>query len=219
MPDDELNAGQRWAMLALMALDGEATNPVLEDEVGFTITGKDRAALNSRDLVTSTLDGPHRSYRHVLTEDGWAWCEAQLSADRPDGSNPAGRTLYAVLHMWHRYLKNADLTLLECSQRAAAPSHSPTMAVGEPVDLTEEIRLVYRKLAERPGDWVSLTRLRPLLPPAERSDVDDTLQRMNRSPGVHIVPESNQKALTAADRRAAVRIGGEDSHIIAIEDA
>jgi hypothetical protein len=202
----------------LMALDGEATNGTLQDKVGFTLTGKDRTGLNNRDLVTSTLDGPGRSYRHVLTEDGWAWCEAQLSADRPDGGNPAGRTLYVVLSMLHRYLQNADLTLLEFSQRVTTPP-SRNGAPHESVDLAEQVRLVYRKLAERPGDWVSLTRLRPLLPQAERADVDDTLRRMNRAPGVHIVPESNQKALSAADRRAAVRIGSEDSHVIAIEDA
>jgi hypothetical protein len=218
MPDDKLKDHQRWALLALMALDGEAANPTLKDAVGFTLTGDDRTGLNTEGLVDSTQDGPHRSYRHVLTEEGWAWCQAQLAAQRPEGSKPAERTLYAILQLWHRYLNNSDLTLLEYSQRAATPSHSPARR-DEPVDLAEQIRLVYRKLAQRPGEWVSLTRLRPLLPEATRGDVDDTLQRMNRTAGVHIVPESNQKALSAEDRQAAVRIGSEDSHLIAIEDA
>jgi hypothetical protein len=34
---------------------------------------------------------------------------------------------------------------------------------------------------------------------------------------VHLVPEANRKALTVADHEAAVRIGGEENHLISIE--
>jgi hypothetical protein len=39
---------------------------------------------------------------------------------------------------------------------------------------------------------------------------------LEREPDVNIVPESNQKALTDAERTAAVRIGGQDKHFLAI---
>jgi hypothetical protein len=41
---------------------------------------------------------------------------------------------------------------------------------------------------------------------------------MYRSPGVSLIPEENQKTLTAEDRAAAVEIGDQDKHLIAIEN-
>jgi hypothetical protein len=213
MADDRLTAGQRWALLSLMALDGEASNSQLKEAVGFTLTGAPREALESSGLITSVKIGRYRECHHTLTEEGWAWCDAELSAHWPDDSKPAGRALYAILHLWRRYLDNANVTLLELSQVAAAKPEP------EPVDLADQIQLIYRKLAERPGDWVSLTRLRAELPPVKRADLDHRLRELNRTSRVFIVPEANQKVLTAADRRAAIRIGGEESHLIAIEDA
>ena len=46
--------------------------------------------------------------------------------------------------------------------------------------------------------------------------VDDALRRLSRDAGVNIVPESNQKMLTDADRRAALHLGGQDTHLLAI---
>jgi hypothetical protein len=34
---------------------------------------------------------------------------------------------------------------------------------------------------------------------------------------VNLIPQSNQQALTAADRESALRIGGEHKHLISIE--
>jgi len=47
--------------------------------------------------------------------------------------------------------------------------------------------------------------------------VDDTLTRMYQITGVSLIPEENQKTLTASDRDAAVRIGNQPKHLIAIE--
>lgn len=40
---------------------------------------------------------------------------------------------------------------------------------------------------------------------------------MERTPHVHLVPEADQKQLTADDRAAAVNISGVPKHMIAIE--
>ena len=40
---------------------------------------------------------------------------------------------------------------------------------------------------------------------------------MYRIPGVSLIPEENQKVLTPDDRAAAVEIGDQDKHLIAIE--
>lgn len=209
MADDKLNANQRWALFNLMARNGEASNPELKEAVQLTLTGKDRTGLVDLKLIESEKEG--RSFRHSLTEDGWKWLDAELSAQAPDGSNPAGRTMYEILHMVRRLLDNSDTTLIEASQTATAAP--------EPVDLADRIQLAYRKLAERPGAWVNLTDVRAQLPPADRADVDNALIELNRSPRVHVLPAANQKVLTQADREAAVRISGEDKHQIAIEDA
>ncbi len=39
---------------------------------------------------------------------------------------------------------------------------------------------------------------------------------MNRLPDVNLIPESNQKALEARDREAAVSIGNQDKHLLSI---
>ncbi len=48
--------------------------------------------------------------------------------------------------------------------------------------------------------------------------MDTVLRRMDRSPRVNLIPEENQKTLTSEDRAAAVKIGGQDNHLLAIED-
>jgi hypothetical protein len=101
--------------------------------------------------------------------------------------------------------------------KAAVPP--PTPEADAPSDLEANIRGAYRTLAQRPGDWVGLAKLRPLLGDAARSAVDGALTRMVHEPGVTIVPEENQKTLTRSDRSAAVTIGGQANHYLAIADA
>ncbi len=43
------------------------------------------------------------------------------------------------------------------------------------------------------------------------------LHALYRTPEVSLIPEENQKVLTAADRAAAVVIGDQNKHLIAIE--
>lgn len=64
---------------------------------------------------------------------------------------------------------------------------------------------------------MSLTRLRAALPDLSREQVDQVLHTLLADPGVFLIPESNQKALTPADLAAAVSVGGTDKHLLAIE--
>jgi len=66
---------------------------------------------------------------------------------------------------------------------------------------------------------VNLADLRPLLDPAPRADVDAVLRELTRSGLANLIPAANQKALSTSDRAAAVRFGGEDKHLVSIEDA
>lgn len=86
-------------------------------------------------------------------------------------------------------------------------------------DYTDRIRNAYRHalrdLDKQPGDWLSLTDLRPYIG-GHRPHVDEALRQLARTREAAIVPESNQKALTGADREAAVVIGDQHKHAIAI---
>jgi hypothetical protein len=77
--------------------------------------------------------------------------------------------------------------------------------------------------AKKTADHVMLSDLRRKLDDLPRADVDAALTRMNRGdydgPGDPVVvPQSNQKALTQADRDAAVHVGGQDKHAIRFND-
>jgi hypothetical protein len=78
------------------------------------------------------------------------------------------------------------------------------------------VRNAYAALAAEPGAWVALARLRPFFGDVPRADLDEALRRLNRAADVNIVPESNQKILTAVDIAAAIEIGGQDKHLLAI---
>ncbi|OLZ48024.1 hypothetical protein [Amycolatopsis keratiniphila] len=204
---DRLGQKQTAAMLALMVVAREVSNPELREIVGFALDGKERRQLNGLDLVASEQRG--RPFYHELTERGWAWCEEELSQEEaPLPRSSLGSALYVVLGGLGRHLRREKLRLADLFMPE--------------VDLTVEeiesrIRIAYRKLSRSPRDWVSLVELRPMLGEASAVDVDAVLKELSRSGQAHLVPESNRKALTAADHAAAIRIGGEDNHLISIE--
>ncbi|MGW5706991.1 hypothetical protein [Amycolatopsis japonica] len=204
---DRLGQKQTAAMLALMVVAREVSNPELREIVGFALDGKERRQLNGLDLVASEQRG--RPFYHELTERGWAWCEEELSQEEaPLPRSSLGSALYVLLGGLGRHLRREKLRLADLFMPE--------------VDLTVEeiesrIRIAYRKLSRSPRDWVALVELRPMLGEASTVDVDAVLKELSRSGQAHLVPESNRKALTAADHEAAIRIGGEDNHLISIE--
>jgi hypothetical protein len=73
----------------------------------------------------------------------------------------------------------------------------------------------YLDLAGHPGQFASIRELREALPGV---DLDAILIRMYCAGEVNLIPESAQQTLSEADRRAAVRCGGEDKHWMSWED-
>jgi hypothetical protein len=84
-------------------------------------------------------------------------------------------------------------------------------------DLTAFIETGYRALAAKAGEFVSLRELRLRLTDRTRPEVDAALTAMFTAQRVNLIPQSNQQALSDADREAALRIGGEYKHLISIE--
>lgn len=215
MPSDTLGIKQRAALLALMAAARELSNTELENLTGFRLHGKALATLRERRLVESHRSANNRPFIHTLTDDGWAWCEKELAAERPARAGSAGGALYALLAGLHRYRTRANLRLSDIFR---ADGGTPAALTEEPA-LTERIRSAYRKLASEPRDLVRLTDLRPLLGEASREAVDAALWQLSRAQQANLFPQANQKVLSQTDRQAAVRIGNEDCHLISLDSA
>lgn len=242
---ESLTPRDRVVLLALMALNEEVPGPVLKERAGFTLERATRQRLNTLKLVHSTKRG--RAFWHELTDDGWAWCWAEMSRPAPARSDGGTRSLYTVLAGLRRFLEHADLHLsdvfgLPDDPDPDGPDHhdpyahdpyaddpdadspypdSPYPGAGtgdrDGPPLDDRLRTAYRLLAVEPGDWVSLTEVRRLVRDAPRAAVDDALRRLDGSPDVHLVPETDQRRLTPADRAAAVRIGSRDRHLLKVD--
>jgi hypothetical protein len=219
---DRLGHKQTAAMFTLMVLGREVANQELEEVVGFALTGAERTELNDLGYVDSDRTGPRRSYVHVLSDDGWAWCEKELAAGGPP---PARRqeslasALYVLLGGLDEFLRRNNLRLGDVFGPTAVVV-PPSTANGkkmpaEPIE--DRIRNAYRELVKEPRGWVGLVDLRPKLGDASAEEVDAVLKKLSGSGEIHLVPEDNRKVLTAADHAAAIRIGGEDNHLLSFE--
>ncbi|WP_117213374.1 hypothetical protein [Allorhizocola rhizosphaerae] len=211
MPKNGYNLSQRTAMLALMVAARDLNNNELKEMTGSSLTGQPSKELNDAKLITS--DTKARPQVHSLTDDGWAWCAKELEAGAPPTSRSgAEKTLYTVLAGLHGYLSRTGLKLADVFTPQA-----PRQAVVH-ADAESQIREAYRKLRTEPRGWVSLTELRPLITGHSKAKVDAALTKMNRTKGVNLIPQSNQKILTADDRAAMVRIGNEDKLLLSIDE-
>jgi hypothetical protein len=205
--NDRLTSQDISALFTLMAVAREIDNTELEEVTGIRITGDVRRRLNDLGLVTSTRQG-NKPYVHDLTDKGWVRCRSEFTAPRPARPGYYGYAFFAVLNSLDRFLNREIRQLADVFQPETGDS-----------DLESQIRTAYRKLAPKPGDWVRLAKLRPLLNGASREDVDGVLTTLGRKQVVTLAPNPNGKDVTADDRAAAVRIGGDENHMIAIEES
>lgn len=205
---DQLGNRHVCALFVLMGLSRAASNTELHEVAGIRIDGAVRRQLNDERLVESTRAAGNAPYVHELTDRGWNRCEELLTAERPVRAGSLGNALHAVLGGLDRYLRRQNLRLADVFQ--------PTVEIHRD-ELEPHIRKAYATLASRPRDWVRLADLRAMLNGAAREDVDSVLREMSRAKQAHLVPDSNRKVLTDADHAAAIRIGGENNHLLAIE--
>ncbi len=101
---------------------------------------------------------------------------------------------------------------------AEQPDAASTPAADAPLEVwSNHVGQIYDQLTDQLSgrrDWVPLRELRALLGDAPRDVQDRVLRAMSRSGEFTIAPDSNRKALDSAERDAAIRIGGEDNHLI-----
>jgi hypothetical protein len=207
---DRLENPHAAALFVLMGLSRAASNTELHEIAGISIVGQVRRDLNDQQLVESTRASGRAPFVHELTDKGWHRCEDLLTAELDGRSTALGKALHVVLGGLDRYLRRQNLRLADVFQPA------PSLTRDE---LEPHIRAAYARLAKEPYDWVRLADLRGLLDGASRADVDGVFVEMSRNRRAQFSPASNAKTLTAADRAAAVEIGGEPNHLIAIESS
>ncbi|MCG5456606.1 hypothetical protein PSH03_001507 [Micromonospora sp. PSH03] len=233
-----LTPNQINALVVLMVEARRLTNVELKELAGFTLTGKDNTKLVDLGLVDT--DRTHRPFAHELTEQGWRVARQLHTAAPPKQGGSTTRSLFVVLSNLHRSLDRLRVShgdFFKQTAATAAPATSeprqevpaPTVtattaapATAAPVSAAEVealVRSAYRELATAPGAWVGLADVRDRLADTDRAALDAALRAMVGRDDVRIIPVANTKSLTARDRAAAVRIGNEDNHALAIGPA
>ena len=194
---------EKAALIVLALANREVPNAELRNEFGIELSPRGRNKLNENGLV-KTRDEKQR-YFHTITDAGKEWCERELSYTAPpERTGPLVRAVFQLLRRTAPYIRRRDISLVD---------------ILCPAGLEERIRAAYYELSVMEQDWVRLAKLRPKLNGADKDEVDRVLLAMTRTGLVHLSPDSNRKALTDADHAAAIRIGSEDKHLLAIEES
>jgi hypothetical protein len=209
MSADMLSQKERAAVFALLGEARELSNPELYERVGFRLDGKERRKLNELGLVTSHMPG--RSYVHELSDAGWRWCADEFRAGPRPGAPYLERGLYVAFAGFGRYLQRHGLSLADVFGSGSA--EAPTAEA----DVEARVLAGYRVLASKPGAFVKLSLLLGELADVPRAAAGTVLGKMYQARQINLIPQSNQLTLTAQDRESALRIGGEDKHLISIE--
>jgi hypothetical protein len=216
MTDVQLSLPERAALIALMTIVGEVSNKDLHERYGFTLVGKDRLRLAECGYVSTRkgVELPGRPFVHELTELGWSRARRELAAAPPPRSAKGYRLLYGLANVFDRYMTRTDSTLADvlAADEGASPGVAET-----PADAVARLRAAYADLAGRAGAPVRLLPLRERLADLPSTQFDAALLRLIHEPGVFLEPEPKLRSLTDADRKAAVRVGGEAKHLLSIE--
>jgi hypothetical protein len=214
MPEVKLTPVQRSVLLILMAEAREVPNAYLTNDRRLKLDRALRDRLERDELITVRRE--RRQLFLELTDRGWRWCGDQDGTEVPTGAGHGGAAAYTMLAGLRRNLAHLKISLTELFARYDDPELPVDVEVVAPTGVEAQIRKAYQELAAGPGTWVKLADLRHVLGAHDRSEVDRVLVEMNRTPDVSIVPESNQKVLSDRDRAAAIQIGNQDKHLIAI---
>ncbi|WP_326563467.1 hypothetical protein [Micromonospora peucetia] len=243
-----LTPNQINALVVLMVEARELTNNELKELAGFALTGADNAKLVKLGLVETNRSHRPFSHQ-LTDEGWRVVRQLHAGAPPAKGGSATRSllTLLANLHRSLDRLRLSHADFFKQAPVAPVPTAAPTSpdsatapaatgpgAVGtgpgavatEPGAAATEagavealVRAAYHELARKPGAWVGLADLREHLGAQDRATVDAALRAMVGQDGVRIIPVANTKSLTARDRAAAVRIGDEENHTLAIGPA
>lgn len=215
MTHPRLTGTQSAVLFVLMARAEEVRNPDLT-QFGPELKKPDREKLVQAGLIEVGHVG--RAMTLSLSDAGWAWCADELGQTPPERATPQLKALYTVLAGVGRHLTSTDRRIYEVftAQTPATPA-GPVAGTSSPESVRDRLRAVYGRHAARPGSWVSLADLRADLADVDHSRFDDAVRTLEREADVSVIPQEDQARLTPADREAAVVVGAQRCHLIAIE--
>ncbi|KQU36410.1 MULTISPECIES: hypothetical protein [unclassified Rhodococcus (in: high G+C Gram-positive bacteria)] len=227
MSANELTGTEVSVLMVLMAEARAVRNPELST-LGPELKKPHRDHLASLGLIEVGKQG--RTMTVELTDKGWKHCSDLMGTQAPKGAAGPGKALFTVMAGLGRWFHRDDVRPAEVffprdtPTSITAPPTPPNAIVAPAVrselsaaDVEQRIRSTYADLAREPGAWVRLSRLRPALSDISRTDLDEALARLRRAPDASLIPEENQKTLTDEDRAAAVDVGNQQNHLLAIE--
>lgn len=209
MASDELTPSDSAILIALMAEARAMLNTELIERYGIDVEKSRRERLNRLQLVRSEKSG--RTYLHELDDKGWVRVQDDL-----DVSSPKAKAIGGALAALHVNLRERVLSRSGYRSLGEMFSRTDITPPRPPSNLEIRLRNAYAALAAEPGAWVALARLRPFFGDVPKAEVDEALRGLSRAADVNLVPENNQKSLTDADRAAAIHLGGQDKHLLAI---
>ena len=167
-----------------------------------------REALQREKLIT--VEKRNRSNWIEVTDAGWAWAEANLSASLPDKSYAGTAILQSWLSQLDRFLKQRKIRLFELFEAKSEPEKAP-----EYRELRDQIRTIYLEVTGGKFNARALLRdIRLRLPNVDRGALDQALLRIQREDDASLMQLDNRLDLTEADREAAIMIGREPRHIL-----
>lgn len=101
---------------------------------------------------------------------------------------------------------------------ATEQAHDPGAVPQTDAEVEDHVLDTVARLERTPGAYVTLTDVRAALhPDLDRAAVDAAMARINGRRGAVFVSEDAQETLTDADRDAALRIGNQANHMIALD--
>lgn len=209
MSDLEFSVPAFNLLLALVHLRGSGTTAKVNLAFKpYEPKKAEKDELSAKGLITITKVGNTQVWE--LTDPGWRSARELLSAPAPAKiSNRTARILWAIIRDFSDHMERADIHLADVY--SAEPEEDPT-----PETLGERIVAAFHELAGDDPDWVPLLLLRERLGGEDRAEVDKSLTELHGAREIELIPESNQKTLTDADREAAIWLGGEYRHLIGI---
>jgi hypothetical protein len=206
----ELTSAEYAYLIILRAEDREISNTEMDELYEVRLVGPERRRLVEQGYLVSA-DRP-TPYRFVITSRGVDALRRPLTIGQNRLAKGEKRGAGEKQLYWAAMLAQQKLVLrtpVESGNRAAS-------AGAAPVDLAGRVRDAYTGLADGPGRFVRLADLRALLADVSKSELDKVLEDMLDSPEVRLEPEPFGLRVAAEDRSAAVHIGGEDRHKLAI---
>ena len=220
MHHDELSARERAVLFALLAAARKLSNSEARGADRNAARGQGAAQAQRLKLVES--ERPGREFVHELSDAGWRWCAEELAAGLNGRGTILERSLYLVLGMFERYmtaarLSLADVATLDVKARPRGRHKRRDTAEGNG-DLTARVRGRATPCSPRAlARFVKLRELREHLATCRGPPSTPCSRRCSPRGASTSSRSADQQALTAVDREAALRLGGEHKHLISIE--